>query len=227
MPIESPKFEKKTESEKESQIKDVEKEVDEIADADGKPIDDGIKPAVVGLKLLEFPTNASCEGHIEQDEGIPVPWLEIQAENRPKERFIGENAAFEKVAKKYNLTIEETKKSKIPDAYWEAMRECSRNEETEEYKQWNKENKVLMKKVKSLLGEFYKDRKVEPNVKLEIKEMVRGFRIHNGGEDYVPIVAERKKLSAEEKEALSTRLTKYRAEMNDFAKFLKDKFLKE
>src|SRR3989338_2088491 len=79
------------------------------------------------------------------------------------------------------------------------MKECSQNEETEEYKKWNKENEKLLAKGHNLLEEFYKERKVEPDVKLQIEEGVGNFRIHNGGEDYQPVIEEEREFTEKEK----------------------------
>lgn len=50
-----------------------------IADNLGMPIDEGIKDAIVGLKLLGFETDGSCEGHINQ-EGVGGPWVDLTSE---------------------------------------------------------------------------------------------------------------------------------------------------
>ena len=225
MNIEEEKFGGKIESEKETRIQDVEKQVDETADNLNMPIDEGIKETVVAFNIWNFPTSASCEGHTE--EGIPAPWINVMALNKPEERYVNEEEVYRKTAEKYNISVEDVKRSINHDAWVEAVKELSKNDETEEYKNWYKKNKDLMEKAEDLLNEFYANREVESSVKLQIRKEAEGFRVHNGGEDYVPIVEHRKKLSKEEEKALATRIVKYRVEMNDFAKFLKDKFLEE
>ncbi|MBI5045847.1 MAG: hypothetical protein HZC14_02515 [Candidatus Niyogibacteria bacterium] len=209
--------------EKNLKLEEIRQEVESIGDRLGKPIDGGIKEVVVMLEANELPTSGSCEGHVER--GLPVPYVEVSAPNQPEERFIGQDEAFEKVAKKYGITVDEAKTSKIDEAYWEAMKECSQNEETEEYKKWNEENKKLLVKNHDLLEEFYKERQVEPDVKLQIEEGVGNFRIHNGGENYQPIIENERKFSEEEKQARAGKIEKYRAEMLAFAQFLKEKYL--
>lgn len=61
-------------SEKERSIRD---SVEQIADKLGKGIDPGIKETVVALMLDDFPTSQSCEGHPDQNEGLPFPWVEV------------------------------------------------------------------------------------------------------------------------------------------------------
>lgn len=210
--------------EKNLKLEEIRHEVENIGDRIGRPIDAGIKETVVMFKANELPTSDSCEGHI--DRGLPVPYVEVSAPNEPEERFVGQNESFEKAAKKYNITTEEAKTSKIDEAYWEAMKECSQNEETEEYKKWNKENEKLLTNGHNLLEEFYKERQVEPDVKLQIEEGVGGFRIHNGGEDYQPIIENAREFSGEEKKVRAEKLEKYRPEMKEFTNFLKEKYFK-
>jgi len=202
-------------------LEEIRKEIENIRDRCGMPIDKEIKETVIIFNALGLSTSSSCGGHI--DRGYLVPWIEISAPNEPEERFISQNKSFEKVAKKYNLTFEEVQKGTNMDAYWEAMRECSQNEETEEYKNWKKENKNLFKKAQSFLKEFYKKRKVNPEMKLKITEIEGHFRIHNGGRDYKPIV-KKEDLSEKEIKIRLEKLKKYRSEMQEFTEFLKRKY---
>lgn len=208
--------------EKEQKLDEIRQDVENTGDRLGKPIDGGIKETVVMFKANELPTSGSCEGHVES--GLPVPYVDVSAPNEPAERFVGENEIFEKVANKYNVTPEEVRTSQIDEAYWEAMKESSQNEETEEYKKWNEENEKLIQKGHNLLDEFYKERQVEPNVKLEIEEGVGGFRIHNGGEDYNPSIEEKGEFTEQEKKIRTEKVEKYRSEMNEFTEFLKGKY---
>lgn len=52
--------------------------VEHIADAVGKPIDEGIKDAVIAMMAHKFSTNQSCEGHISvQNNTYNMPFVEI------------------------------------------------------------------------------------------------------------------------------------------------------
>ena len=217
--------EPKEKSTKETEWEKTRKEVDEIGDRLGLGIDRGIKETITAFMVNKFPTSSSCEGHI--DGGIPTPYVEVSAPNEPEERFIGQNEAFEKVAKKYNLTVEEAKRGKVMDAYWEAIKECARNEETDDYKKWDEENKKLQVNAEKLLEEFYQERKVEPNVKLQIEEIVGCFRIHNGGKDYDDLIDTNEEVSEERKGERAEKLVIYKKEMDDFTQFLKIKFFEE
>lgn len=198
----------------------IRRDVERWADSQGKRVDEGIKETVVILNAIGLPTSGSCEGHT--DYGVPVPWVDIEAPNAPEERFIGQNAAFARVARKYNITIDEAKSGRLVKVYEEAMKECCGNGETKEHKKWRRENRKLMRKTKILLAEFYQDREVEQSLKLQIAENAEGgFRIHNGGDDYKPIS---KAVSGQEKIALSEKLARYQKEMRDFTDFLKGKY---
>jgi len=199
-------------------------EIDKIVDAEGKGIDEEIKNPIIALNIADLPTKASCQGHYGEDEGgMGAPWIEIAAKNEPEERFNNQNEIFQKVAEKYKMPLEETKRSFNPDAYWEAMKEASQQGETTEYQEWDKKNQELFEKAQNLLDEFYKDRKVDDSLKLQLEEGVSGFRVHNGGDDYKDLEGN---ISEEEQEALKKRLELYQGEMKEFANFLVRKFLK-
>jgi hypothetical protein len=49
------------------------------------------------------------------------------------------------------LRVEELERGKSSKAYFEAVEEASKNEETKKYKEWKKENKKLLEKARALL----------------------------------------------------------------------------
>jgi hypothetical protein len=198
-------------------------EIDEIVDALGKGIDEEIKDTIIALNIADFPTTASCQGHYgEEPGGMGAPWVEISAADEPEERFNNQNDIFQRVAEKYKMPLEELRRSFNPDAYWEAVKEASEQGETAEYQEWDKKNQELFKKAQNLLDEFYKDRKFDDSVKIQLEEWVGGFRIHNGGEDYKDV---EENISEEEKEAHKKRMETYRKEMQEFSEFLLNKFM--
>lgn len=198
------------------------REVEGFVDASGRGMDEGIKETVAALNLLGLETSASCEGDV--DEGIPVPWVRVEAPNEPTERFSGENEAFVLVARKYGVPVESVKRGEVMDYYWEAVRACVDNGETEEFLEWRGKNQRLMQKTSGFLEEFYQDRDVPSNIRLIIDELPRGgFEIHNGGEDFRPNKEEA--LSREEKDALAQRLAQYQEEMRQFTRFVREKYL--
>src|SRR4051794_2537985 len=80
-------------------------DIETVRDALGRPLDSGVKEIVAALNIIDIPTSASCEGHIDRGKG--APWLEVGAANRPAERFQGERAIFQEVADRYGVTYED------------------------------------------------------------------------------------------------------------------------
>lgn len=68
---------------------EVKQEVEQIRDGLGMPIDDGVKQVVIALRLWNFPTSASCEGHL--DRGAPYPWVEIYAPDQEEKSWLRAN----------------------------------------------------------------------------------------------------------------------------------------
>ena len=60
------------------------REVDELRDKLGKPVDAGIREAVAILQLLGLHTRQSCEGHL--DWGQPAPWVALYVPEAEKLR---------------------------------------------------------------------------------------------------------------------------------------------
>ena len=132
-----------------------EKEIDTWADNLGAPIDAGIKKAVIAFNLAGFPTTASCEGHL--DTGLPAPWMRVAVLDEPEQRFVGENEIFQRYADRLNVSLEEMRRmTNVPESeYWQAAKECSKNEETEEYRRWFEETQKIRKILIGLVKEFY------------------------------------------------------------------------
>ncbi len=217
----------KTESRQEKWER-ISNEIKKTADALGYEIDKNIKDAVIALNAHDINTIASCEGHAEKRQ-FSAPWVKIAAPDEPEERFNGQNKAFENVAKKYNLPIEEVKRMTPEDAYWEARHEFEKNEETKEYIDWKEKSRKLMEVVEKMLNDFYQERKLSENLRIQIENNIDdvgegNFRIYSGGKDYQII---EKDLEGKEKKELEERMGLYRNETNLFAEFLKDKFFKE
>lgn len=208
--------------EEEKRIEELRGELKNCRDKLGEPIDHGIFDTVVILNALGekygFITTASCEGHI--DRGLLGPWVDITAPNEPEERFIDEKKIFEEVAKKYNIPVEDIYNNE--EAWREAINECLKKGETEEFKKWKLELEKVFTKIERLLQEFYENRNVEPNIKIQIQKFVDGIRITT----CLPNEKEEKKarieLSDEEKQIIEEILKKRQEEMKEFTKFLEN-----
>lgn len=64
-------------------------EVEHITDGLNLPIDAGIKKTVIALRLWDFPTDGSCEGHL--DRALPYPWVDIYAPDQEEAAWIQAN----------------------------------------------------------------------------------------------------------------------------------------
>jgi len=125
------------------------------------------------------------------------------------------NELREKLLKKHDFSQEEIVK-------FENLNRDMQPKETPEYITWKEENKKMRLKVSQLLEEFYQDRDVPENVKIQLsKDFNIFFTIYSGQEDYE---SRGKNKIKKEKEELKSRLELYRAEFKEFAEFLKEKF---
>lgn len=214
---------------KEAQLKAIRQEVDGWGDRLGEGVDEGIKETVAVYNAMELPTSASCEGHFgnESEHGFPMPWVEIEAPNKPQWRFEHEEEIYSQVAEKYGLTIDQALHADNEEAWKEAVRLSAEQEETEEYKAWKAENEKLFTKVKSLLQEFYKERSVPDELRIIADRGVGGFRVHGGGKFYIPNNQKERlqnELTEEERKRIPEVLKGSQDEMRIFTEFLKNKF---
>jgi len=187
----------------------------------GKRIDDGIRKTVAAFNINGLPTSASCEGHI--GRGKNTPWIDIATPNEPEERYINENKIFQKIADEYGVPIKHVRKINNKEAWMKASKESIKAGETEEFKEWARENTKLTEKAEKLLEEFYQNREVESDIRLRIKRSASGARIYNGKEEDNRSSV-KKEMTEEQKQELSDRVVKYKEEMDVFADFLKEKF---
>jgi hypothetical protein len=194
--------------------------VERMRDALGFPVDTNIRETIVALNLSGLSTSASCEGHI--DRGRGAPWIKIEAPNRPRERFGGQDEIIETTARKNKVSAEDVRTGRSHEAWREAMNLAADHEETPEYQIWRKENDRLQEQVTALLDSFYQGRTVEPAAHLALSRNAEGtFNIHNGGEDYE---RHSRTPTEDERRRLADRLARYQGEMKVFTDFLREKY---
>lgn len=87
-------------------------------------------------------------------------------------------------------------------------------------KEWTVENLRQKKRMTEMLSEFYKDRQTPFDARLSFMNIgaYGAFRVQSIGAEMIELFSKEKQKKKQEI---------YRKEMNDFAKFLKDKFLGE
>ena len=195
-----------------------EREIEQIPN-----IEKGAVKIIAALNLSEIPTSQSCEGHMYENEtGINLPFIEISSPNQPEKRFLGQEKIIPKLAEKYGIKPEDVRTMLLHSMPHE---EFHNSKETQNYKEWRKENNKIAKRAEKLLKDFYQDSATPEHVRLTVKEQNAGqFEISNvGREQDRPSVGEEKNLTTEQKTELNEQLTQYQREMDNFAGFLKQK----
>jgi uncharacterized protein YdbL (DUF1318 family) len=227
MNIEKSPFETESIDTKQTIWNKIEKEIEDVADVNGKGIEDGIKNSIIALNANQIPTIQSCEGHFEMEGGHrPWPWIDIASPDEPEERFVDESKIYEEFAERNNISVEDLKRGRPWELYVEARKVISANSETEEYQKWCEKNHVLYKKVEQLLGEFYQERIVTEGIKLALSEDVGdSFELSSVHGLLVKFLDN--DLSEQVKKELLEKLSDRQKEMGDFSAFLKEKFLKK
>ncbi len=115
-------------SEKQKIWDDKLKEIEQITDAVGKPIEEGIMETVVAFNVMEINTSQSCAGHEDMEGGQRLwPWVEISAPDKPENQFEGEDEIFEKIAKANEIKPDDLKKGKPRELWVQALTEAARN----------------------------------------------------------------------------------------------------
>lgn len=172
----------------------------DIREKTGERFDAPIEEIVVMMNAFGFYTYQSCGGHIEH-EGLDVSGMRWQDIKYLERKVIGGPwiafSAYDIDEDEAQTDIEEEKYNEL-----EVEKEC---EEIEH-------------RLMGLLGEFYADRTVPADVRL-IFEGEGIYELRNQG---TLLLRNIHVLSRAKREA---KLAAYRAEMNDFASFLKAKYL--
>ncbi len=225
-----PNVGEKIKSVKEIEWERVRAEVEEMGDLHGMGIDEGIKDTVVAFNVHEIPTAQSCEGHLENEahHGYPVPWITVEALHKPQWRYEREGEIYQQVAQKYNITVEDVLRAHNEEAWIEARKLSSEQEEASEFKAWDEENTKLFIKVEGLLKEFYSDRVASEEVRIIADRTAEGLEVHNGGKFYIPHDRKERleaELTEQERARIPEVLKTCQKEMQDFTAFLKNKFL--
>ncbi|HBV01015.1 MAG TPA: hypothetical protein DEF00_01305 [Candidatus Taylorbacteria bacterium] len=165
-------------------------------------------------------------GHKEVEGGHrPWPWVEVAAPDEPEERFVGEAEAFASAAQEHNVPPEELRRGNPEELYWEIQKRVSRDPLTPEYEVWEQRNRELYDKVTKLFDEFYRNRKVEADVRLGAEE-TRGDSFEVSSERVALNRFLDNTLTPEEKKNLLDMLPRRQKEMQDFTVFLIKRFLK-
>ncbi|MFN8607526.1 MAG: hypothetical protein U0931_08340 [Vulcanimicrobiota bacterium] len=173
-------------------------ELKSTADGLGLGLDEPIVDTVAALQLNGFNTRQSCGGHL--DHGCSVPWVDIQAENRPPFlferpefmgllcRYQGQEEIYRQVAQERGLSLEEMMSRRRTDeavsACQEAQTRSAAQPETSEFKRWAQENHELFRKFERVVTTFNQQQHLSGPDRIQLSEFGSqdGFRISLGEE---------------------------------------------
>ena len=181
------------------------KQFKETTDKLGMKIDSGVFDLVVTLNGLEFPTSASCWGHIERV--IAAPWVDFQPKLTPEMQAKKEEAQ--------NLWREIKKKESEDEPKAELIKMLDKFHQLE--KEANEPLLLLTEKILEVLNKFYNNHSVDAEVILVLRKIGNStVRLESNG----AIVQEIKS-----QEVRENNLLKYQGEMEKFSAFAKNRFL--
>lgn len=193
-----------TSEQKEQEWEEMAARVDKVTDGLGKPVDAGIKEAVIVLNLSGFGTSASCEGHLAW--GVGGPWVDIvpQGIEGLLDRYHHALVAIDKAHKQ-----EKTKEqSQHLEALYEEMRGI--------HKEAEEPLSTLGSKLLTCLAAFYQDRLIPYERMLVFHPSAMNYRLECYG-------AYLEKKIADLPPRAET-LLGYQEEMRAFTAFLKARY---
>lgn len=182
-------------------------EVDKITDLLGRPIDPGIKDAVVAANLLGIGTSGSCEGHNNPEEGNAYPYLDVESDDPETTKLLQQREAI--VQKLPRPTP-----GQQPDLEaTQILNELHTLDKTLEAKQLQSAAKLF-----DYLNEFYKDRNTPFDTRLIVQTTgggIRGVKLESQGAIFQ---------GTRDEQSRNQYLLAYQKEMGAFTEFLKGKF---
>ena len=202
------------------------KSLEDTDDRLGRPIDKGIKEAVIAFKVNGFPTQSSCEGHVEKRSGKRVkisPYIDIGVEE-PKNRFIGEEQFREEIASKHGVDAQALERNEgARNDLWEYI-SANNPQETPEYIVAREANQKKEQEVRSLLDDFYGETPSE-NRKVRIPKTLTddgSFRVTT-----TPEKSNKDEIGLFQIRSAKKELKHEQSDFSDFAKFMKDRYFGE
>ena len=191
--------------------------INRVVDAEGEPVDPGIKDALVALNALEINTTNSCEGHV--DKGCGVPWIRIESPRDPDEHFQDEIATCQAMANKFGVSLDDVRRGACAEAKDAAAEIYLKNDETVAFHNWKQSNRELRQRVVTLLDSFYSNRETSTDSRITIDDYGDdSFKISVGAAEK-PID---KTGNTQIKAAIEARLQLDRQELNALTEYIKN-----
>lgn len=178
----------------------MEAEVNEIQDALGKGVEDGIKESIIVMNLLGFKTSGYCEGHLESSER--APWIDFTVEDSTENRKKSEEA-FDEAEK----AQQEGASEDVLDNLYQTAHRLS-----------DEAQRPLLEKIQELaqyLDIFYEKRQSTFEARLTLRKNTFSCRLINQGAMLQKIQVPKTR---------GERLALYQNEMREFTDFLKSIF---
>lgn len=197
-----------------------------VGDKLGYRMDEGIKEAVTSFIVHDFPTRASCEGHLRERFGKVKkisPYI-IIGQAGPEERFVGNKNIKAKIAAECGVSVEEIEEHKeAANKYWDYIEKNS-IPETQEFVIMREKNGELRQKAESLLTQFYEDKEA-------VDRPVKILKVGIFGSFYVTTAKNLqdigRKIDNEQMNVASQELAQEQEEFGKFTAFLKEKYFNE
>jgi hypothetical protein len=180
-----------------------------------KPIDPEIFETVVALNVLGIPTVRSSGGHIDEERGLLLPWVDIEVSDPRLKSMLKEEERLAQKAKAYHQEAKRLQNGGASEAQIGVVQIQANGLYTRVH-ELQQEIRVLQAGVRitiaDYLVQFYIDRHVSADRRLVLSGL-GSMRLHNQGVFdcflLTPVSVQRQKLAA------------YREEMMAFTAFLK------
>lgn len=187
-------------NEKQKRYMTMKRKLKNSGDRLGRKIDKNIFETIVYLNLLDIPTSASCEGHL--DHGVAAPWIDFVP--RPSRTLTKLQKRAEKQLGNLLLAQESAKLSKkldsLQEVYTDTLDEISELLLTE------------LKPLVDLLTTHYREHECEYEQMLVLRNNYQWARLASVGELF-----QESRTPEEKKRAL----VYYQREMHEFTRFLR------
>ena len=195
--------------------------LDGTSDGLGLPVDEGIKETVTAFRVNQFPTDGSCEGHVEERFGKRIklhPYVAVGFEE-PSQRFIGDTELRDRIAKKFVISPDEIEgNDKAVREYWDYIQNHDVTE-TPEFLAVRAKNEELCRSAADILKAFYEQRRTPESLRLSIQGVGPAGHFRVEYEKESP-----QEVSEVDLEKLRLELAQQQEEMRAFSQYLKDRF---
>jgi hypothetical protein len=187
-----------------------------VTDAVGKPIDRDIFETVVALNALGIPTVQSCGGHLEENRGLLLPWVDIEAADEELPKLQREEQSLIEVIQRTYQELSSLRQKDAPQAQIQTV-STHIDERAASLRQVQWEIRLRQagprKRLAEYLAEFYRERSVPFDRRLILEGRNR-TRLHSQGAIDLYLT--------EPQELQRRKLLEYQGEIAAFTNFLKN-----